>query len=98
MEQQTNQAELVEDVENEGEEAHIHLPSPSWAPIILALGLSAVCFGVVLGGGILLIAGAVVLLVGLGMWIYDEIKHAADADADAQAHAEAPQPHSSHPA
>jgi hypothetical protein len=92
MEQQTNQAELVDDVESEGEEPHIHLPSPSWAPIILALGLTGVAFGVVLGGGILLVAGAVVMLVGLGMWIYDEIKHAADADADAEA------PHSSHPA
>lgn len=84
MEQKTNQTERIEDVAHEEEEEHIHLPPPSWAPIILALGMSSIAFGVVLGGGILLALGVVVLLVGLGRWVYEEIKQAADADAHAE--------------
>ncbi len=64
----------------------IHLPSPSWAPIILALGLTGVCFGIVLSA-VVLAVGIVLLLTGLGLWVYDEIQHAAQEDAEGQ-HAE----------
>ncbi len=61
------------------EEEHIHLPSPSWAPIILALGLAGIVFGVVLTP-VLLILGVVVTVIGLGMWIMDEIHNATASD------------------
>jgi hypothetical protein len=76
---------VVTGVVNNGQEEseeHIHLPPPSWAPIVLALGLTGVSFGVVLGG-VILVIGAVVLLFGLGVWVYDEIKHASAVDAEA---------------
>ena len=82
--EQTNRVESATHVENAEEpEEHIHLPSPSWAPIILALGMAGVCFGVVLSG-IVLIIGALLLLFGLGVWVYDEIKHASEADIEEQ--------------
>ena len=62
------------------EEEHIHLPPPSWAPIILALGMACAVFGVVLSA-VLLVLGIAVTVIGLGMWIYDEIKNASAADA-----------------
>lgn len=63
----------------QGEEAHeeeIHLPPPSWSPIILALGMTLLVFGVSLASIVFLPLGAVITLVGLGTWIYDEIKNA----------------------
>jgi cytochrome c oxidase subunit 1 len=77
-----NRVETAAHAEDADAEEHIHLPAPSWAPIIMALGLAGVAFGVVLGG-IVLIVGALLLLAGLGVWIYDEIRHAADVDASA---------------
>ncbi len=61
----------------------IHLPPPSWAPIILALGLTGVCFGVVLSA-VVLVIGVALLLSGLSLWIYDEIQHASQEDAEEQ--------------
>ena len=79
----SNQPETVVHEEHaEAVEEHIHLPPPSWAPIILALGMTGALFGIVLGG-VVLIVGVVLLLLGIGMWVYDEIKHAAVADAEA---------------
>ncbi|MBU6361185.1 MAG: hypothetical protein WCL57_05740 [Chloroflexota bacterium] len=63
------------------EEDHIHMPSPSWAPIILALGMTVLGFSVIwresAGGLIGLITGVIVTLLGLGMWIADEIRNAS---------------------
>lgn len=88
MEQQVKKVEAMADAlvnasppEDSGE--HIHLPPPSWAPIILALGLAGVCFGIVLSA-VVLVIGIGLLLFGLGLWIYDEIKHASQADAEEQ--------------
>ena len=81
--EQTNPSErAVQEAHEEAAEEHIHLPPPSWAPIILALGMAGVTFGLAFGVFVLAI-GVVLLLVGLGMWVYDEIKHAAVADAEA---------------
>ena len=73
--EQNNQIETV--AHDEADE-HIHLPSPSWAPIVMALGLTGVAFGVVLGL-LILIPGVLVMLAGLVLWIYEDIKSAADA-------------------
>jgi hypothetical protein len=58
------------------EEDHIHMPSPSWAPIILVLGFSVI-WRESAGGLIGLITGVIVTLLGLGMWIADEIRNAS---------------------
>jgi cytochrome c oxidase subunit 1 len=50
-----------------GAEHGIHMPSPSYYPIIAALGLPILCYGL-LYSPILVIDGAVTLLVGLFGW------------------------------
>lgn len=63
-----------------GEDAHeeeIHMPSPSWSPIILALGMTLLIFGVSLASIVFVPLGAVITLIGLGTWIYDEINNAS---------------------
>ena len=63
-----------------GDDAHeeeIHMPSPSWSPIILALGMTLLVFGVSLASIVFVPLGAVITLFGLGTWIYDEIKNAS---------------------
>ena len=63
-----------------GDDAHeeeIHMPSPSWSPIILALGMTLLVFGVSLASIVFVPLGAVITLIGLGTWIYDEIKNAS---------------------
>lgn len=77
--EQMNQVEATGEVEES--EEHIHLPPPSWAPVILALGMTGVCFGVVLSP-VLLAIGGVLLFAGLGVWVYEEIKNASQADAE----------------
>lgn len=62
------------------EEEPIHLPPPSWAPIVLALGMAGIVFGLVLSP-ILLLFGVVLMVAGLGIWISDEIRNATTADA-----------------
>ncbi len=64
----------------QGEDAHeeeIHMPPPSWSPIILALGMTLLVFGVSLASIVFVPMGAVLTLIGLGTWIYDEIKNAS---------------------
>ena len=63
-----------------GDDAHeeeIHMPSPSWSPVILALGMTLLVFGVSLASIVFVPLGAVITLIGLGTWIYDEIKNAS---------------------
>ncbi|MEO6063671.1 MAG: cytochrome c oxidase subunit 4 [Thermoflexales bacterium] len=65
------------------EDAHeeeIHMPPPSWSPIILALGMTLLVFGVSLASIVFVPMGAVLILIGLGTWIYDEIKNASAHD------------------
>ena len=58
-------------------EEEIHMPPPSWSPIILALGMTLLVFGVSLASIVFVPLGAVITLIGLGTWIYDEIKNAS---------------------
>jgi len=85
MNQNQDSAEIANHGQTDEMAEHIHMPSPSWSPIILALGMAAAAFGVVLGG-VVLIVGVILLAIGLGTWVYDEIKHAALVDAE-EAHA-----------
>jgi Cytochrome c oxidase subunit IV len=77
--EQKKYSEEVAPVDDE-EPEHIHLPPPSWAPIVLALGLACFVFGIVLSA-VLLVIGVVLTLLGLGTWVYDEIRNASNADA-----------------
>jgi uncharacterized membrane protein len=79
--EQLNQVETSANTEED--EEHIHMPAPSWAPIILALGMAGVCFGVVLSALVLAI-GVVLLLLGLGLWVFEDIKNASQVDTDDQ--------------
>ena len=85
MEEKKNNEAAPEAVREE--EEHIHLPSPSWAPIILAAGMSGIVFGIVLTP-VLLVIGVVVTVIGLGMWIMDEIRNASTADAQGDGQAQ----------
>ena len=58
------------------EELHIHMPSPSLSPIILAAGITLLAFGVAFGT-LVIILGAIITLIGLGTWIYDDIRNAS---------------------
>jgi hypothetical protein len=58
------------------EELHIHMPAPSLSPIILALGMTIAGFGIAFGN-VVIVIGAVVTFIGLGTWIYDDIKNAS---------------------
>jgi hypothetical protein len=58
-----------------GDDAHdeeIHMPSPSWSPVILALGMTLLVFGVSLASIVFVPLGAIITLIGLGTWIYDD--------------------------
>ena len=78
--EQNNQ---IETTGHEETEEHIHLPSPSWAPIVMALGLTLVCFGIVLGLAVL-IPGVLIMVAGLVLWIYEEIKTASNSPSPEQ--------------
>ena len=62
--------------ETERPEEHIHMPSPSFSPIILALGLAILVFGLAFGI-VPVVIGAVLTVIGLGTWIYDDIRSAS---------------------
>ena len=56
--------------------AGVHLPDPTIFPAVLAFGLMGVMFGVALQSWIVLIAAALVAALGLGGWVWLEIKDA----------------------
>ena len=58
------------------EDLHIHMPAASLSPIILALGMTIAGFGIAFGTGVIIV-GAVITVIGLGTWIYDDIKNAS---------------------
>ncbi len=64
------------DTQTGGAEEHIHMPSPSFSPIILALGLAFLVFGLAFGLVPILI-GVILTVIGFGTWIYDDIKSAS---------------------
>jgi cytochrome c oxidase subunit I len=53
--------------EAEGHERHIHMPTPSYMPILSALGLPVLAYGLIYSK-FLIVAGAVILLTGLYGW------------------------------
>jgi hypothetical protein len=65
-----------ENHEPTAEDLHIHMPASSLSPIILALGMTVAGFGIAFGTAMIII-GAIITLIGLGTWIYDDIKNAS---------------------
>lgn len=66
---------------------HIHMPSPSFSPIVLALGLTILGFGLAFGA-VAIALGAIITVIGLGTWIADDI-----AEGSRHSAADEAQPH-----
>jgi cytochrome c oxidase subunit 1 len=71
--------ELLEEEERHAD-AHIHLPSPSYWPILLAFGLPIMAYGVIYNI-LLIVAGAAIVLLGMFGWAL-EPHTAPDSDYD----------------
>ena len=73
-------AEEVLAAEEAKADAHIHLPSPSYWPIVLAFGLPVIAYGVIYNL-LLSVVGAAILLLGIFGWVL-EPSVAEDSDYD----------------
>lgn len=56
-----------------GEEHAIHGPAPSFSPPILGLGVMLIAFGVLVGLP-LLVAGAIIFVIGIATWLIDDAR------------------------
>ena len=61
--------ELVK-AEEDAADAHIHMPSPSYWPIVLATGVGILGLGVIYGIPVMVVGGAIVLLASYG-WVLE---------------------------
>lgn len=64
------------------EEHEIHLPAPSFSPLIIAVGVTLASFGL-LFTPILIVVGGVTFFIGLVTWLLDDARtfgHAGEAD------------------
>ena len=59
-----------EEVAQDGSNTNVHLPSPSYFPIVLALGLPIVAFGLIYSLW-LCIPGAALIVYGIVGWIFE---------------------------
>ena len=66
-----------------GEE--IHLPGPSWIPLVNAIGLTVLVVGLAVGWS-LVIGGGVIFLVTLVIWIRDTRRDIDELPLDHSAH------------
>ena len=63
-----------------GHDQPIHMPPPSLSPVVIAVGVTFISFGI-LWSIILVGIGVVLLLVGLATWLIDDARaytHASD--------------------
>jgi hypothetical protein len=56
-----------------GHDQPIHMPPPSLSPVVIAIGVTFISFGI-LWSLILLGIGVVLLLVGLATWLIDDAR------------------------
>ena len=56
-----------------GHDQPIHMPPPSLSPVIIAIGVTFISFGI-LWSIILVGIGVVLLLVGLATWLIDDAR------------------------
>ena len=66
-----------EDQHPDSEGEGIHLPAPTWGPPLLGLGTGLTLAGLAIGGPILVLAGAAIGAVGVGVWLRDSAREAA---------------------
>ncbi len=80
-------------VVHDGPPPGVHMPGPSFRPIIGAIGLAILMFGLVFGGWLLL-AGVFALILTLVPWLFDAIgEYRRTVEADRTGHLEnAPDP------
>ena len=64
---QVRTGEQVIQIEQDNAEAHIHLPSPSYWPLVLSLGMFVICYGVIYST-LLLAVGAAIIILALFGW------------------------------
>ena len=63
------------------DEHEVHLPAPSFSPVIIALGVTIASFGL-LWTPILIAVGGAILLLGLVTWLIDDARgFAAGSDS-----------------
>src|SRR5690242_17662873 len=85
---------MTDSQRHEPDETTIEMPRPTAAPIVVSLGL-ALCGAGLAMGWFMLIAGAAMLIVGLGMWIGQLLPgrgHVHEVVAEITAPAVAPRP------
>jgi hypothetical protein len=51
----------------------IHLPQPSFSPVLLGFGVMLLAFGVLLGP-VFLVIGGVIMVIGLATWLIDDAR------------------------
>lgn len=71
--------QVVEEEEKKGD-AHIHLPSPSYWPIVVAFSLPMLAYGVIYNT-LLIVAGAAIAVIGIYGWVL-EPADAEESDFD----------------
>jgi hypothetical protein len=75
-----HETHAAHDAHGEHDEEHIHMPPPSWAPVVLSLGMALLGFGTIWisnsSGLVAVIAGVLLTLMGLGRWVFEDIKMA----------------------
>jgi hypothetical protein len=59
--------------DEEGIEVVVHMPDPSIWPLVIATGTAILMLGIVLGLW-LVGAGLIVLVIGIGGWLYQDIQ------------------------
>ena len=64
-----------------GHDQQIHMPPPSLSPVIIAVGVTFISFGI-LWSIILVGIGVVLLLVGLATWLIDDARAYTQASDD----------------
>jgi cytochrome c oxidase subunit I len=72
--------EEVVKAEEDAADEHIHLPSPSYWPLLLAIGIGVLCMGVVYGVPVMVV-GAAILLFSVFGWVL-EPSTADDSEID----------------
>ena len=73
-------AQEIIDEQEKNADAHIHLPSPSYWPMVLALGLPIMAYGVIYNILLIVAGAAVVLLAMFGWGLEPHTAGAADYD------------------
>lgn len=81
-------AETLPAVVHDGPPAGVHMPGPSFRPLLAALGATVLFFGLVFGGWLLLV-GVIVLIATLLGWLTDARKeYVKTEEADTTGHLE----------